>query len=311
MRGVLTFVIVLLAIGGFVMAQGTDGELTPLPSTRAMAETQTERLAERIASSPSSLTRDVFRAYRAWLAQLARHGLEEAFIDDVRALSQRMAERIAGRYEELVDQCRAGNASVMSQMSDLFTWAERYPALVQHLGAGWFERARREYDRCGLPNWYGIASAGQADAFDTGYYGSVEVTWIIDQVDDALVATYVPVFDHVSFDIPRGECELYTVERAVPNPASFLIVDFDLMPPVYRGTIFVDVDIAITDTCSQPAPPPFRLSSMPMPIMFPLEIGWQVASASGDVIEGAYVDSDTTYQSAWYFSAIERDEGDR
>jgi hypothetical protein len=310
-RGVLTYVIVLLAIGGFGMAQGTDGELTPLPSTRAMAETLTERVADRIASSPSSLTRDVFRAYRAWLAQLARHGLEEEFVDDVRALSRRMAERIAERYEELVDECRAGNASVSSQMRDLFSWAERYPALVQHLGAGWFERARREYDRCVLPNWYGVATAGQVDAFETGYYGSVAVTWIIDQVDDALVTTYVPVFDHVSFEIPRGECELYTVERAVPNPASFLVVDFGRRPPVYRGTAFIDVDIAITDTCSQPAPPPFRLSSMPMPIMFPLEIGWQVASASGDVIEGAYVDSDTTYQSAWYFSAIEREGADR
>lgn len=36
-RGVLTFVIVLLAIGGFGMVQGTeDVELAPLPSTRIL-----------------------------------------------------------------------------------------------------------------------------------------------------------------------------------------------------------------------------------------------------------------------------------
>jgi hypothetical protein len=50
---------------------------------------------------------------------------------------------------------------------------------------------------------------------------------------------------------------------------------------------------------------------MSMPIMLPSEIDWQVASAGGDVIEGSYLDRDTTYQSAWCFSAGDRDEGDR
>jgi len=49
---------------------------------------------------------------------------------------------------------------------------------------------------------------------------------------------------------------------------------------------------------------------MPMPAMFPFEIGWLVASASGDAIDGAYVDPDTTYQRAGYFSAIEREDRD-
>lgn len=305
MGRVMTLVVVVaLSIAGLGVGQGVaDDDLAPLPSMRSLLDGQARRLGQRLASEPSSLTRDVFRAYRAWLAQLARHGLEDAFRDDVRALSERMAERIAGRYEELVAECREGNVSVVSQMRDLFTWAERYPALVQRLGAEWFTLARAEYDRCGLPEWRGTVNAGQLDAFAEGYFGTVDVTWRLADVVDGFEATYVPDVDFVSFEIPPGECERFDVERATPNLAgSFLVVDFLLEPPMYRGVLFIDVAVTIVDTCDRTTPP-FRMT-FPMPIMFPDDLGWHVATR--EVIAGDYADEGTAYRSAWHFDAVER-----
>lgn len=76
----------------------------------------------------------MFREYRQWLAVLNRKGLEAGFAAEIRDRSRRMAEIIAGRFDELVDECLVGNASVAAQMRELVTWAERYPALVPQLG---------------------------------------------------------------------------------------------------------------------------------------------------------------------------------
>jgi len=292
---------------GVASAQGAaDDEHAPLLGDRAVATLMAERLAERQQSWPSGRTRELFRTYRQWLAYLGRNGLEAEFAGEVRDRSRRMAEIIAARFEELVEECRAGNPSVLPQMRDLATWSALYPALVQGLGPSWLARAEDEIRRCGIPDWYGIASAGQADAFASGYYGSAEVTWILEEVDaSGLQASYRPDVTYSNFVIPRGECELYTIDRAVPNlEQSFLVVDFGLTPHVYRGVVVLDVAFTVTDPCDRESPP-FRMTA-PFPIMLQID-GWALVNPGGDEIDGAYQDPDTEYQSRWNFAVVERD----
>jgi len=89
-----------------------------------------------------------------------------------------MAEIIAARFEELVEECRSGNASVLVQMRDLATWSARHPAPM-----------------------------------------------------NGLEASYRPDVTTSTFVIPAGECELYTIDRTVPNlEQSLLAVDLGLTP---------------------------------------------------------------------------------
>jgi hypothetical protein len=297
--------VVVMAFGA--SAQGVpDDEHAPVLGARAFATVMAERLAERQSSWPSGRTRELFRTYRQWLAYLGRTGLEAEFAGEVRDRSRRMAEIIAARFEELVEECRAGNPSVLPQMRDLATWSALYPALVQGLGPGWSARAENEIRRCGIPDWYGIASAGQADAFSTGYYGSVEVTWRLDEVDaDGLEASYRADVTYSSFVIPRGECEVYTIDSVVPNlQGSYLSVDFGLTPHVYRGAVTLDVAFTVTDPCDRESRP-FRMTA-PFPIMLQID-DWALVSPAGDEIDGAYEDAATEYQSRWNFTAVERD----
>jgi hypothetical protein len=299
---------VALTWWGGVAAQGAvgDTDTTPLLGARELATGMAERLAERQQSWPSGRTRELFRTYRQWLAHLGRAGLEAEFAAEVQDRSRRMAEIIAARFEELVEECRAGNASVVVQMRDLATWSALYPALVQRLGPSWLARAEDEIRRCGIPNWYGIASADQADAFATGYYGSVEVTWILDQIDaDGFKVSYRPDVTYSNFVIPPGECEAYTVDSAVPNlEGSYLVVDFGLTPYFYRGAVVIDVSFTITDPCDRESPA-FSMTA-PFPIMIPLD-DWSLTNAAGDEIDGSYQDADTQYQSRWNFTAVEGD----
>jgi hypothetical protein len=292
---------------GVASAQGAaDDDLAPVLGARAFAAVMAERLAERQQSWPSGRTRELFRTYRQWLAYLGRAGLEAEFAAEVQGRSRRMAEIIAARFEELVEECRAGNPSVLPQMRDLATWSALYPALVQTLGPSWPARAEDEIRRCGIPDWYGIASAGQADAFSSGYYGSVEVTWILDEVDaNGFEASYRPDVTYSNFVIPPGECEVYTIDSAVPNlQASYLVVDFGLTPYVYRGAVVLDVAFTVTDPCDRESPP-FRMTA-PFPIMLQID-DWALVSAAGDEIDGAYEDAATEYQSRWNFTVVERD----
>jgi hypothetical protein len=299
-------IVVGLAFGGASAQGAADDELAPVLGARAFATVMAERLAERQSSWPSGRTRELFRTYRQWLAYLGRAGLEAEFAGEVRDRSRRMAEIIAARFDELVEECRAGNPSVIPQMRDLAAWSALYPALVQGLGPSWLERAEEEIRRCGIPNWYGIVSAGQADAFASGYYGSAEVTWILDEIDAAgFEASYRPDVTYSSFVIPRGECEVYTVDSAVPNlQGSYLVVDFSLTPYVYRGAVVLDVSFTLTDPCDRESPP-FRMTA-PFPLMFQID-DWALVSAAGDEIDGSYQDPDTEYQSRWNFTAVEPD----
>jgi len=292
---------------GVASAQGVaDDEHAPLLGDRAVATLMAERLAERQQSWPSGRTRELFQTYRQWLAHLGRAGIEAEFAAEVQDRSRRMAEIIAARFEELVEECRAGNASVVVQMRDLATWSALYPALVQRLGPSWLARAEDEIRRCGIPNWYGVAGAGQTDAFATGYYGAVEVTWILDQIDaGGFKASYRPDVTYSSFVIPPGECEVYTVDSAVPNlEMSYLVVDFGVTPHFYRGAVVIDVSFTITDPCDRGSPA-FSMK-VPFPIMVPLD-GWSLTNAAGDEIDGSYQDADTQYQSRWNFTVVERD----
>lgn len=307
MRPIVWFVGTVLWLGGgAALAQGVaDDSLAPLPSVRELARVQASNLAARQESWPSGRTRELFHSYRAWLAYLGRHGLEAEFADEVRERSRRMAEILAGRFEELVEECRAGNPTVLPQMREIARYAALYPALVQHLGASWFERAEEEMRRCGIPNWAGFVTAGQADAFDSGYFMSAHVEWILDQVDEHGEATYVAAVSDVIFEIPPGECEVYEIDRATPNLAtSFLRVDFELQPPVYQGVLTLDVAFTIRDRCDNEAPP-FRMSA-PFPVMLQLD-DWALVDANREEIEGAYLDPDTEYASRWYFTAVERE----
>lgn len=299
-------IVVGLAFGGASAQGAADDDLAPVLGARAFAAVMAERLAERQQSWPSGRTRELFRTYRQWLAYLGRAGLEAEFAAEVQDLSRRMAEIIAARFEELVEECRAGNASVVVQMRDLATWSALYPALVQRLGPSWLARAEDEIRRCGIPDWYGIASAGQADAFSSGYYGSVEVTWILDEVDaSGFEASYRPDVTYSNFVIPPGECEVYTIDSAVPNlQGSYLVVDFGLTPYVYRGAVVLDVAFTVTDPCDRESPP-FRMTA-PFPIMLQID-DWALVSPAGDEIDGAYEDAATEYQSRWNFTVVERD----
>ncbi len=308
MRRIAWIVGIVVGLGfGTAWAQGgAADDPAPLMSSRELATGMATRLAERQQSWPSSRTRELFREYRQWLAHLGRAELEDEFSAEVRDRSQRMAQIIAARFEELVEECRAGNASVIDQMRELSTWAARYPALVQGLGPSWLARAEDEIRRCGIPNWYGIAGAGQADAFTSGYYGSAEVTWLLDQIDaEGLEASYRADVTYSSFVIPSGGCEVYTIDRVAPDlESSYLVVDFGLTPITYMGAVMLEVAFTVSDPCDKESRP-FSMTSQ-FPLMLQID-GWALANAAGDEIDGAYDDADTEYQSRWNFTAVERD----
>jgi hypothetical protein len=279
-----------------------EDDLAPLPGRRQLhAGAWATRWSGREAAAPSSATVELLREFRQWHEYLRRHGLTAALQSRIAQLTQRMAARVQRRFAELVAACEAGERSVAREMRELLRWSSKPPVLAQRLGSGWFADGEAAARRCALPNWRGVASASQPEAFESGYYGSAQIDWILDESAGGL-AKYVPAATGVSFHIPSGECQVFTVtDVALRASSTFLFVYFDHVPAIYSGAVVVDVTFTTAEPCNDPPPAPW-----PRTMMFPLMVPTTRAplSADGTEIAGEYDESDTSYTSSWSFRAV-------
>jgi hypothetical protein len=282
-----------------------DDELAPIvkitPSRHASS--WGARLTLKELGRPSGETLAVFREYRQWLEYLRRHNLERAFDAQIKAHSRRQATRISTRFDELYQQCEAGDRRVRREMNELLHWSKLYPALVQHLGAAWFSEAEDRVKLCGIPNWEGAASASQPEAIINGYQGSAELRYTVAEVDDEVVSYSVSA-SNLQFDIASGDNCTVTVTKVEPNDdanLSFLQIDFSTSPATYQAGFVVNVSHTIT--CGDP-PETVHYDDVPFIILFGFTR--EHLLSNNDRLMSDSVDGGATYTSTWTLNAVPR-----
>ena len=282
-------------------AAAEDDDLAPLATYSQVAGWKAITLTLKELNRPSRDTLTVFREFRQWLEYLRKHSLEAEFDSNIKAHSRRQATRIRTRFDELYKQCEAGDRKVRKEMRELLYWGKLYPAVVQNLGAQWIGEAEERVKRCGIPNWEGAVSASQPEAILSGYSGSAEITYTVQDIQGDLV-TYASSARNVRFNVGSdSECSA-SVPSAEASPKSFLQVDYGVEPARYFALFFVDVTYTIACR-GNPPPPPVTISN-PFPILFPSDTP-RFLSNNNRLMSDSYSDA-STYSSTWTLNAVPR-----
>lgn len=283
-----------------------DDELAPIVKITPTqhASSWGARLTLKELGRPSGETLAVFREYRQWLEYLRKHNLEREFDAQIKAHSRRQATRISTRFDELYQQCEAGDRRVRREMNELLHWSRLYPALVQNLGAAWFSEAEDRVKLCGIPNWEGAASASQPEAIINGYQGSAELRYTVEDVDDDIV-TYSVSASNVQFSMGSDDTCTVTVTEVEPNynpNLSFLQIDFSTSPASYQAGFVVNVSHTIT--CGDDPPETVHYDDVPFIILFGFTREHELSN--NDRLMSDSVDGGASYISTWTLIAVPR-----
>ncbi len=272
-----------------------DDELAPIQTPTQHAGKWATTLMLKELNRPSSQTLQVFREFRQWLEYLRRHNLEKDFDSNIKAHSQRQATRISKRFDELYQQCEAGDRKVRKEMKELLHWSKLYPAIVQNLGAGWFSEAQDRVEMCGIPNWKGFAAIHASQGILKGYSGAADLIWVVETVTDDVV-TYSATIGDRTFEISSANNCTAAVNSIEPQlEGSFLTVDYSTTPASYSGMFFLNVNYTVT--CQDES----QTLTAPFPIMYPT---LNATLSNNDKEIRGHIEVD--YASDWIFDPVPR-----